>query len=71
MAIVTLAPDFSCMNLSAKAFTENWGSSPSVVASAPGRVEIIGNHTDYNGGTVVGAAISRGWRWLVLCAPTA
>ena len=59
MAIVTFSPDFSCMKSSAKAFTEHWGSSPSVVASAPARVEIIGNHTEYNGGTVVGAAISR------------
>ena len=28
------------------------------VASAPGRVEVLGNHTDYNGGTVVGAGIN-------------
>jgi galactokinase len=28
-------------------------------ASAPGRVEFIGNHTDYNGGWVLGAAIDR------------
>lgn len=27
--------------------------------SAPGRVEFIGNHTDYNGGWVLGAAIDR------------
>ncbi|NNF03951.1 MAG: galactokinase [Rhodothermales bacterium] len=33
------------------------GPSPVIKASAPGRVEILGNHTDYNGGTVVGAAI--------------
>lgn len=26
---------------------------------APGRVEFIGNHTDYNGGSVIGAAIDR------------
>ncbi len=59
MAIVTFAPDFTCMSTSAEVFTKRWGSSPSVVASAPGRVEIIGNHTDYNGGTVVGAGISQ------------
>ena len=28
-------------------------------ASAPGRVEFIGNHTDYNGGWVLGATIDR------------
>ena len=32
---------------------------PDVVASAPGRVEFIGNHTDYNGGWVLGATIDR------------
>jgi galactokinase len=31
-----------------------------VIARAPGRIEFIGNHTDYNGGTVLGAAIDRG-----------
>lgn len=29
------------------------------MARAPGRIEFIGNHTDYNGGTVLGAAIDR------------
>ena len=29
-------------------------------AYAPGRVELLGNHTDYNGGMVLGAAIDRG-----------
>jgi galactokinase len=31
-----------------------------VVAFAPGRVEILGNHTDYNQGVVLSAAIDRG-----------
>jgi galactokinase len=30
------------------------------VARAPGRVELLGNHTDYNEGVVLGAAIDRG-----------
>ena len=30
-----------------------------MVARAPGRIEFIGNHTDYNGGAVLGAAIDR------------
>src|ERR671934_2007577 len=29
-------------------------------AHAPGRVELLGNHTDYNQGVVLGAAIDRG-----------
>jgi galactokinase len=36
------------------------GRPPVVVARAPGRIEFIGNHTDYNGGPVLGAAIDRG-----------
>ena len=27
-----------------------FGAEPSVVSSAPGRVNLIGEHTDYNGG---------------------
>ena len=37
-----------------------FGCSTTVIARAPGRIEFIGNHTDYNGGTVLGAAIDRG-----------
>lgn len=33
--------------------------NPQVLGSAPGRVEFIGNHTDYNGGWVLGATIDR------------
>lgn len=41
------------------AFRAAHGRVPDVVARAPGRIEVIGNHTDYNGGTVLGAAIDR------------
>ncbi len=41
-------------------FQQTFGRPPAVVARAPGRVEFIGNHTDYNGGAVIGAAIDRG-----------
>ncbi len=41
-------------------FRQQYGAAPEVVARAPGRIEFIGNHTDYNGGTVLGAAIDRG-----------
>jgi galactokinase len=33
------------------------GRAPEIVSRAPGRIEVIGNHTDYNGGSVLGAAI--------------
>jgi galactokinase len=36
-----------------------YGRAPEIVTRAPGRIEVIGNHTDYNGGTVLGAAIDR------------
>lgn len=40
-------------------FQQAYGQAPAVVARAPGRIEFIGNHTDYNGGAVLGAAIDR------------
>lgn len=43
----------------ARQFARLYGHAPSVLACAPGRVEFIGNHTDYNGGAVLGAAINR------------
>ena len=33
--------------------------APAVIARAPGRVEVLGNHTDYNEGVVLSAAIDR------------
>lgn len=42
------------------AFAETFGLEPTILAQAPGRVELLGNHTDYNGGLVLAAAIDRG-----------
>lgn len=39
---------------------EYTGSMTQVTAFAPGRVEILGNHTDYNGGVVLSAALQLG-----------
>lgn len=41
------------------AFTARFGGQPTVLGCAPGRVELLGNHTDYNGGLVMAAAIDR------------
>src|SRR3989442_231467 len=41
------------------AFADAFGAVPTVIARAPGRVELLGNHTDYNGGLVLAAAIDR------------
>jgi galactokinase len=46
-------------------FRATYGRPPDFLARAPGRIEFIGNHTDYNGGTVLGAAIDRGV-WVAL-----
>jgi galactokinase len=37
-----------------------FGAPPAVTAAAPGRVNLIGEHTDYNEGLVLPAAIDRG-----------
>jgi len=41
-------------------FNENFSVWPEQLAFAPGRIEFIGNHTDYNGGLVMGAAVTEG-----------
>jgi galactokinase len=43
----------------ARAYREQFGEDPELVASAPGRVNLIGEHTDYNGGFVLPCAIDR------------
>lgn len=50
-------------------FERAFGGAPASCARAPGRVEVIGNHTDYNGGTVIGAAIDRSV-WVAIRART-
>jgi galactokinase len=40
-------------------FEQNFKQSPTLLARAPGRVNIIGEHTDYNDGFVLPAAIDR------------
>lgn len=41
-------------------FKSVFGGEPAQLAFAPGRIEFIGNHTDYNGGLVMGAAVTEG-----------
>ena len=41
-------------------FKGHFATTPGVCAYAPGRVEVLGNHTDYNEGYVLSAAINRG-----------
>ncbi len=42
-----------------KVFHQRFGIEPEVIARAPGRVNLIGEHTDYNEGYVLPAAIDR------------
>lgn len=41
-------------------FVERFGHEPGACGVAPGRVELLGNHTDYNEGFVLTSAIDRG-----------
>src|SRR5437870_5593789 len=50
-------------------FQSLFGRSPAVTAEAPGRVNLIGEHTDYNGGFVLPTAIPQ--RTRVEIAPVA
>lgn len=42
-----------------RAYQQEFGSDPELIASAPGRVNLIGEHTDYNDGFVLPMAIDR------------
>ena len=42
-----------------KLFNEAYGEKPLAVAKAPGRLEILGNHTDYNEGFVLSCAVGQ------------
>jgi len=41
-------------------YAATFGAPPAVTVFAPGRVEVLGNHTDYNEGYVLSAAIDTG-----------
>jgi galactokinase len=44
----------------ARIFEERFGRAPELIATAPGRVNLIGEHLDYNEGLVLPCAIDRG-----------
>ncbi len=50
-----------------RGFTARFGREPSLVVSAPGRANLIGEHTDYNDGFVLPFAIAR--RTAIAAAP--
>jgi galactokinase len=50
--------DDAAANRATAAFTERFGTAPEGVWAAPGRVNVIGEHTDYNGGYVLPVALA-------------
>jgi len=55
----------SLKNRVVEAFRRRFGESPSLIVRSPGRVNLIGEHTDYNDGFVLPMAIDRAV-WLAL-----
>jgi len=58
-AVPPAASPASGPDAAAALFTRTYGEAPTVLASAPGRVNLIGEHTDYSGGEVLPIAIGR------------
>lgn len=50
-----------------QSFTQAYNQSPVIIASAPGRVNLLGEHIDYNSGPVLPAAIDKSV--VLACAP--
>lgn len=57
--ILSRVNPLSAARLASSLFTTSFATRPAVAASAPGRVNLIGEHTDYNGGPVLPVAIER------------
>ncbi len=54
--------------LASQLYRDSFRSEPTVAVSAPGRVNLIGEHTDYNGGPVLPVALRR--RTTVVAGPS-
>jgi galactokinase len=54
---MTLPSDDEAADRAASAFAERFGADPEGVWAAPGRVNVIGEHTDYNDGYVLPVAL--------------
>lgn len=47
------------MNEAIRCFEKHFGTAPACTTRAPGRVELLGNHTDYNQGLVMALAVDK------------
>lgn len=54
-----MSPSVDLEELVRAEFGRAYAGAPAIASRAPGRVELLGNHTDYNGGLVIAAAIDR------------
>jgi galactokinase len=61
-------PYQAILDRAVRIFTRYFDRAPTIAASAPGRVNLIGEHTDYNEGFVLPMAIDR--RAVVVAAPS-
>ncbi len=59
MSVLPSIPLLKLAEEATRQFAERFGRVPSLVAAAPGRVNLIGGHVDYNDGIVLPLAIDR------------
>ena len=52
------------INSSQKLFKKRFNSKPTIISTAPGRINLIGEHLDYNNGVAIPCAIDR---WTCVC----
>ena len=57
----------SIINSTKKLFKNKFKTDPLVISTAPGRINLIGEHLDYNNGVAIPCGINR---WVCICAST-
>ena len=57
------------MNTFIEKFVARFGRRPDAASQAPGRLEVLGNHTDYNEGFVLSCAVGQNTRFAIAAVP--